>query len=155
MSVREAAGSGAITWPPERWSTLDALSRGPTRSINELLAEARQLVGTRPALADTVEKQALAWKEQLASRPPTNDRDSEHYRNKAAEFRHVARAQLAHVSQVGMMIGELISRLGELSRPERAAVLRDQLGPVLGDEAKTVNAVASVLEVCILIDSLT
>jgi hypothetical protein len=131
------------------------MSSGPTRSINELLAEARQLVGTRPALTDTVEKQALAWKEQLASHPPTNDREREHYRNKAAEFRHLARAQLDSVSQVGTMIGELTSRLGELSGPEQAAVLRDQLGPVLGNEAKTVNAVASVLEVCILIDSLT
>jgi hypothetical protein len=131
------------------------MSGEPTPSINELLAEARQLVRTRPALANTVEKQALAWKAQLAEHPPNNDHEREHYRQKAAEFRQLARAQLENVSQVGTIIGQLISRLDELSGSEQAAVLRDQLGPVLANEAKTANAIASVLEVCVVIDGVT
>jgi hypothetical protein len=131
------------------------MSSGSSRCINELLDEARRLVGARPALADTVETQARTWKAQLASRPPTNEHERQHYRAKAAEFRQLADAQLENVSEAGRMIGELIAHLGELSSPERAAVLRDQVGPVLGNEAKTVAAVASVLEVCLLIDDLT
>ena len=131
------------------------MSSGTSRSINELLAEARQLVETRPALAGTVEKQVLTWKQQLASRPPATEAERDHYRTKAAEFRQLAQAQLSNVSEVGTMVGELINRLRELSGSEQAAVLREQLGPVLANEAKTVQAVASVLEVCILIDGLT
>ena len=92
---------------------------------------------------------------QLTSHPPTTEAEREHYRTKAAEFRQLARAQLSNVSELGTMIGELINRLGELTGSEQAAVLREQLGPVLANEAKTVHAVASVLEVCTLIDGLT
>jgi hypothetical protein len=121
------------------------MNSGASRSINELLAEARRLVGPRPVLADMAEAQARTWKEQLASHPPTSVRDREQYRIKAASIRQLARSQLDNVSEVGTMIAELITRLDELSSSEQAAVLRDQIGPAFGNEAKTVGAVASVL----------
>lgn len=68
------------------------------------------------------------------------------YRTKAASIRQLARSQLDNVSEVGTMIAELITRLDELSSSEQAAVLRDQIGPAFGNEAKTVGAAASVLE---------
>jgi hypothetical protein len=122
------------------------MNSGASRSINELLAEARRLVGPRPVLADMAEAQARTWKEQLASHPPTSVRDREQYRTKAASIRQLARSQLDNVSEVGTMIAELITRLDELSSSEQAAVLRDQIGPAFGNEAKTVGAAASVLE---------
>lgn len=130
-----------------------AVTEGP--SLNELLADARELVNVRPQLVRMVEGQARVWKEQLNSRPPTNEQEREHYRGKAAEFRALICAQLDIMVKASLFVGELIPRLDELSAPEQAAVLREQLDPILANEAATAGALASALDVVVLIDELT
>lgn len=85
------------------------MSREARRPIGELLAEARELVGARRILAETLEAQAGTWKKQLSSHPPTSERDMEHYRAKATQFRQLAQEQLDNVGDVGTLIRDLIA----------------------------------------------
>jgi hypothetical protein len=124
-------------------------------SSNEHLAQARELVKVRPEQVKQLEGLADVWMKQLRSRPPANEQEREHYRGKAQEFRRAIDGQLQQARAAVLVAADLLTNADGLTSPQQAAALREQIAPVLANEAATARAVASALEVCVLIDELT
>lgn len=106
-------------------------------------------------LAGDAEAQSNEWMTHLRSRPPTNDAERQHYRDKAAEFRTLYTARLGDMEQSARLVAELVAQIEAQAGDDQVIILRKHLGPVLEGEAATARALASVLEVCLEIDSLT
>lgn len=110
----------------------------------------------RPRMKQAAELEALArqWKDQLRAGPRSNAEERTHYREKAAEFRRLADAQLANLASACAQASDVAEAIAPEAGDTRAAALRD-LGEILDGEAATARALASVQEVCIELDRVT
>jgi hypothetical protein len=125
------------------------------QSYEQLIEDGRRKAAQAVELAEQVEPLASTWLQQLESRPPGNESERQHYRNKREEFQNLKDGRLGDLAGAAELAAELARRLNEIDPIDQMKVLRDYIPAILEGEAKTARALSLVLEVCNRIDRLT